>query len=151
MKIIVLISALCLIFQTSFAQKQNSESTLPPEISSQTSLNSSINDLELAFKFVKTDRICLKSNIGKQILISQAVDIARNSGGKHAEGRLPTAYSESLSKPIYLELTTDIGRNSNGKQGDGIFPGSYSKNLSKSPTNVIVDDIARNCGGRNSK
>jgi hypothetical protein len=151
MKRIVLISALCLIFQTAFAQKQDIKLTNSPEISFQTSLNSSINDLELAFKFVKTDRICLKPNIGKQILISQAVDIARNSGGKHGEGRLPIAYSESLSKPIILKATTGIDRNSNGKQGDGIFPSAYSKGLSKSRTDVIIDDIARNCGGRNSK
>lgn len=149
MKRIVLISALFLIFQTVFAQKQDTTLLTSPEVSFQTSLNSSINDL--AFKFVKTDGICLKPNIGKQILISQAVDIARNSGGKHGEGRLPNAYSESLSKSIILKATTGIDRNSKGKQGDGIFPDAYSKGLSKSRTDVIIDDIARNCGGRNSK
>lgn len=154
MKRILLISALYLIFQTAFAQKQDTKLTPSPEISFltyTTSLNSSISDQGLASMFEKTDRICLKTNIGKQICKSEAVDIARNSGGKHSEGRLPTAYSESLSKPIFLESTTIIDRNSDGKQGDGIFPGAYSKNLSKSRTGVIVDDIARNCGGRNSK
>ncbi|WP_372644870.1 hypothetical protein [Ancylomarina sp.] len=150
MKRIVFIFALCLIFQIAFAQKQDSKFTTSPEVSFQTSLNTSINELELAFKFVKTDGICLKTHIGKQIFISQAVDIARNSGGKHGEGRLPNAYSESLSKPILPEPTAGIDRNSNGKQGEGIFPGAYSKNLSKSCTDVIVDDIARNSGGRNS-
>ena len=150
MKRIVFISALCLIFQTAFAQKQDTKFTTSPEVSLQTSLNSSINDMELAFKFVKTDRVCLKTHIGKQIFISQAVDIARNSGGKHGEGRLPNAYSESLSKPILIEPTTDIDRNINGKQGEGLFPDVYSKNLIKSCTDVIVDDIARNSGGRNS-
>jgi len=153
MKRIVLFSALFLIFQTAFAQKEDSKSMPSPEISIQTnttSHNSSINDLGLVYKFVKTDRNGLKTPIDKQICKSETVDIARNSGGKHGEGRLPSAYSESLSKLTILKPATVIGRNSDGKHGEGIFPDAYSKNLSKSRTNVIVDDIARNCGGRNS-
>jgi len=124
-----------------------------PEISFQTytvSLIYTSEDIGLADKFVKTDCICLKTNNSQQILNSEAVDISRSSEGKHGEGRLPTAYSESLIKAISLKPATLIDLNSGGKQGEGIFPDAYSKELSKSRTNVIVDDIARNCGGRNS-
>jgi len=153
MKRIVLISALCLIFQTVFAQKEISKLMPSPEISFQTytvSLISTSDDIGLTDKFVKMDCIYSKTYTGDQIGKSESVDIARNSGGKHGEGRLPTAYSESLSKPIILKPTTVIDRNSKGKHGEGLFPYAYSKNLSKSSTDVIEDDIARNCGGRNS-
>ena len=153
MKRILLISALYLIFQTAFAQKQDTKLTPSPEINFQTytaSLVSSIDDLGLVDKFVNANRLCLKTNNSQHVLSSEALDIARNRGGKQGEGRLPTAYSESLSKTRILKPTIGIDRNSDGKQGDGIFPGVYSMDLSKSCTGVIVDDIARNCGGRNS-
>jgi len=135
MKRIVLISALFLIFQTAFAQEEK-KPILSSEISIQTntaSLNS-FNELESC----------------KQICKSESADIARNSGGKHGEGRLPTAYSESLNRLTISKPAKFIDRNSNGKHGEGLFPGEYSKGLSKDRTNVITDDIARNCGGRNS-
>ncbi len=153
MKIVVLISAFFLIFQATFAQKEGAKSASFPELSMQTNvtfLSSLANELGPAFMLVKTDSICLKAQIGKQICKPEAIDIARNSGGKHGEGRLSTAYSASLSKPLILKPATVINRNSNGKHGDWIFPLAYSKDLSKSRTNLIVDDIARNCGGRNS-
>jgi len=136
MKRIILISALYLIFQTAFAQKQEKKPLLSSEISFQinsASLNSS-NDIEACKQFCK----------------SVHVDIARNSGGKQSEGRLPTAYSESLCKIRITRSTKVSVRNNDGKHGEGLFPGEYSKNLNKNRTNVIADDIARNCGGRNS-
>ncbi|MCZ4695760.1 hypothetical protein DWB61_13615 [Ancylomarina euxinus] len=150
MKRMVFISALCLIFQTAFAQKQDTKLTPFFEMNFQTSLKSSNNDLAFAFKFVKTDCMCLNTNIGKQICKPETVNIARNSSGKHGEGRFPDAYSESLCKPIVIKEFIGSDRNSTGKQGDGIFPGAYSKNLRKSLPNVLIDDVARNSGGRNS-
>jgi len=82
---------------------------------------------------------------------STAVVIARNSGGKHGEGRLPTAYSESLSDIRSISPAIGIDMNSGGKQGEGRLTTAYSKSLSKRSTSVAITDIARNSGGRNGE
>jgi len=153
MKIIVLIFVLFLVFQTSFAQKEESKLNAFPEISVLTytiSDNSFIDELGQVCKSQNMDRVVMDTLVGSQICKSESINIARNSGGKNSEGRFPTAYSEGLIKPISIKTVRLKDPNYKGKHGESLFPGEYSKNLNKNRTKVLVDDIARNSNGQNS-
>lgn len=92
-----------------------------------------------------------KSSRSKRYINSAAVDIARNSGGKHGEGRLPTAYSESLSNIRSISPVIDITRNSGGKHCEGRLSTIHTQSLSERSTSTSINDIARNSGGRNGE
>jgi len=128
MKYIALILVLYLSLQMSFAQKQNP-----------------VN--KPGFKWSRIDQ----TMADKQVLSSDSFDIARNSGGKHGEGRLPTAYSKGLDKTEYVFPLGIIGSNSEGKQSEGRLATAYSMSLKKGTEVRAEDDIARNSGGRNSE
>ncbi|RXQ91006.1 hypothetical protein EO244_12950 [Ancylomarina salipaludis] len=128
MKYIALILVLYLSLQMSFAQKQN-----------------------LANKPGSTWSRIDQAMSDKQVLSSDSFDIARNSGGKHGEGRLPTAYSKGLDKIQYVFPLGIIDRNSDGKQSEGRPATTYSMSLKKGTEVRAEDDIARNSGGRNSE
>jgi len=93
----------------------------------------------------------VKLNRNKQKKISKITDIARNSGGRHGEGRLPTDYTSILSKETKSSRVTDIARNSSGRHGEGRFPTAYTSILSKETKSSRVTDIARNSGGRHGE
>jgi len=131
MKYIALILVLYLSLQMSFAQKQNR----PNELSSKQPVTDQ-NDQRVS---------------DNQISSSDSFDIARNSGGKHGEGRLPTAYSKSLDKSQCICPFALITRNNDGKQSEGRLATDFSLRLKKGPEVRAIDDIARNSGGRNSE